>query len=103
VLCVRAGTSLAFASSVSGEANRFRKRRLVDLKSIELGPEIEQQLRIEAGADFAGEDKVVIFVYPTSRAPRPARLPCGSVKPPTTNSWASSHFIFSQFGERRCS
>ena len=27
----------------------------------------------------------------------------GSLNPPTTNSCACSHFIFSQCGERRCS
>ena len=39
------------------------------------------------------------------RAARPARrvLPCGSVNPPTTSSWAASHFILSQCGDRRCS
>src|SRR5689334_10028564 len=41
--------------------------------------------------------------YPTNNAPRPTRLPCGSVKPPTTSSCDASHFIFSQCGERRCS
>src|SRR5438874_1714435 len=41
--------------------------------------------------------------YPTSSAPRPTRAPCGSVKPPTTSSCDASHFIFSQWGDRRCS
>src|ERR1051326_488224 len=41
--------------------------------------------------------------YPTSNAPSPTRLPCGSVNPPTTSSCDASHFIFSQYGERRCS
>ena len=38
-------------------------------------------------------------------AARPGRRvpPCGSVKPPTTSSCDASHFIFSQWGERRCS
>src|SRR5262249_50735252 len=34
---------------------------------------------------------------PRSSAPRPTRLPCGSVKPPSTNSRVASHFILSQW------
>src|SRR5262249_36499172 len=40
---------------------------------------------------------------PPRSAPRPTRLPWGSVNPPMTSSCVASHFIFSQCGERRCS
>jgi hypothetical protein len=36
-------------------------------------------------------------------ASRPRRSPCGSVKPPTSSSCDASHFILSQYGDRRCS
>src|SRR5262249_972227 len=40
---------------------------------------------------------------PTNSPPSPTRFPCGSVKPPTTNSSDNSHFIFNHSRERRCS
>src|SRR5262245_10784926 len=40
---------------------------------------------------------------PTSSAPKPTRPPCGSVKPPTTRSQVSSHFILSHSFDRLCS
>src|SRR5262249_55737839 len=45
--------------AVTGEALAVRERRLLDGKSIETSSQIEQELRVEAGADLAGEDEVV--------------------------------------------
>src|SRR5213596_3796808 len=77
---------------------RFRNRELVQPRT-----QVQQQLRVEAGANFAGEDEIIRVEVTQSNAPRPTRLPCGSVNPPTTSSCVASHFIFSQYDERRCS
>ena len=64
---------------------------------------VEQQLRVEAGADLAGEDEVVALeIADEQRAQAdPAALRVG--EPADHELLRASHFIFSQCGERRCS
>ena len=42
-----------------GRPMALRERRLRDLERVEPRAQVEQQLRVEAGADLAGEDEVV--------------------------------------------
>src|SRR5438128_6168687 len=37
------------------------ERRLLDLETIEPRAQVEQQLRVEPGADLAGEDEIVLI------------------------------------------
>src|SRR5262245_3412266 len=53
------------------QPGRFRERRLRDLDAIEPRAQIEQQLRVEARADFAGEHEIVWLALRLAlRAPR---------------------------------
>ena len=81
----------------------FREWRTGDLDGVEPRTERQQQFRIEARSNLSANTKSPFSRNPTSSAPSPTRLPCGSVNPPTTKSCSSSHFIFSQCGDRRCS
>ena len=70
------------------------------------GPAPARRARRAAGAGSAGRTRSPpcprrpaarhCRSTPSSRAPRPVRLPCGSVYPPMTNSWLFSHLNFSQ-------
>jgi hypothetical protein len=62
-----------------------------------------EQLGVESGTDFAGEDQIIVVEVANQQGTGPTRAPCGSVNPPTTNSCAASHFILSHCGDRRCS
>src|SRR5690242_8084764 len=44
------------------QASRLREWRRRDLQRIELRAQLTQKLRVEAGADFTGEDEVVALV-----------------------------------------
>jgi hypothetical protein len=59
---------------------------MADLEGVKALSEIEQQLRVEAGADLAGEHEVVAIVVADEQRPEADAGTRGSVKPPTTRS-----------------
>jgi hypothetical protein len=63
----------------------FRKRWCSHFQPVELCAQIVQALGVKACADFPAKTNSCASKYPTSRAPRPTRAPCGSVKPPMTD------------------
>src|SRR6266571_8328478 len=42
----------------------FRERRFRDLELVEPRTQVQQQLRVEAGADFAGKDEIIPIEIP---------------------------------------
>src|SRR6516165_7378195 len=57
--------------SLAGKTFRLRERRLVDGDCVEPFSQVEQELRVEAGADLSGENEVVAIVLRlTLRTPR---------------------------------
>src|SRR6185369_17197957 len=57
------------------QPDRFGKRRLRYFEFIELSAKIEQHLRVEAGADLAGEYKVAILVVADEKRAQSNALP----------------------------
>jgi hypothetical protein len=69
----------------------------------QFSPQLAEQLFVESGAHVARVlQPPSLSCTPSNSDPMPVREPCGSVKPPITNSWRRPHFSLIQSGERRC-